>query len=258
MAAPCEQAALDYLARGWSVVPVRPQEKRPLIAWQAYQATRATADEVRAWYARWPQANVAIVTGAVSGLVVLDMDPKHGGEASLSDLERRHGQLPPTVESLSGGGGRHLYFAHPGGHVHNRVGLAPGIDLRADGGVIVAPPSLHPSGAHYAWRAGHAPQDMPLGLLPRWVLWPEASGRPAHPPAYWRELVSAGVGEGSRNSTIASLAGHLLWHGVDADMVTELLLCWNRQRCRPPLPDEEVVRTVASITHLHERGDGAR
>lgn len=252
-----EQAALDYLRRGWSVVPVRAREKRPLIAWQAYQQAPPTEEEVRGWFGRWPQANLAIVTGAVSGLVVLDVDPKHGGDASLSRLEREHGPLPVTVEAVSGGGGRHLYFAHPGGQVHNKVGLAPGIDLRADGGLIVAPPSVHPSGARYAWRARHAPQDLPLALLPRWLL-PDGSaeaGRLGHPLAYWRELIAEGVPQGSRNSTIASLAGHLLWHGVDADVVTELLLCWNRERCRPPLDDEEVVRTVGSIAHLHERGD---
>lgn len=254
-AAACEKAALDYLARGWAVVPVRAREKRPLIPWQSYQQAPATEDEVRAWFGRWPQANVAIVTGAVSGLVVLDVDPKHGGDASLSQLEREHGPLPSTIEAVSGGGGRHLYFAHPGGQVHNKVGLAPGIDLRADGGVIVAPPSIHPSGARYTWRPRHAPQEAPLAPLPRWLLQrqPSDAGRLGHPLAYWRGLIAEGVAEGSRNSAIASLAGHLLWHGVDPDVVTELLLCWNRERCRPPLGDEEVVRTVGSITHLHER-----
>jgi hypothetical protein len=252
----CAQAALDYLRRGWSVVPVRPREKRPLVAWQPYQQAPPTAEEVRAWFVRWPQANVAIVTGAVSGLVVLDVDPKHEGAASLSRLEREHGPLPFTVEAVSGGGGRHLYFAHPGGQVHNRVALAPGIDLRGDGGVIVAPPSVHPSGARYAWRAQHAPQDVPLAPLPRWLLrhGPGESGRMGHPLAYWRGLIAEGVAQGSRNSTIASLAGHLLWHGVDADIVTELLLCWNRARCRPPLDDAEVVRTVESIARRHEQG----
>jgi hypothetical protein len=77
--------------------------------------------------------------------------------------------------------------------------------------------------------------------------------RQGHPPAYWRGVVTEGVPEGRRNSTIASLAGHLLWHEVDPDVVSELLLCWNRQRCRPPLSDEEVLRTVGSITRLHRQ-----
>jgi hypothetical protein len=78
-------------------------------------------------------------------------------------------------------------------------------------------------------------------------------GRLGHPLEYWRRLVTDGVPEGSRNNTIASLAGHLLWHGVDRDVVTELMLTWNRARCRPPLTDVEVVRTVESITRLHRQ-----
>lgn len=252
----CLDAALDYLARGWSVVPVRAREKRPLVAWQPYQQTRPTPAEVRDWFTRWPDANVGIVTGVLSGLVVLDVDPAHGGEQSLARLEREHGPLPVTVEAISGGGGRHLYFAHPGGEVRNRAGLAPGIDLRGDGGLIVAPPSRHPSGRRYTWRAGHAPGECGLAPLPRWLL-PGAAARTGHPLAYWRELVARGVPEGRRNSTLASLAGHLLWHGVDPDVVAELLLCWNRSRCQPPLSDEEVLRTVASITRLHQREEGA-
>lgn len=229
--------------------------KHPLIAWQVYQQRRATAGDVGAWFARWPNANVGIVTGAVSGLVVMDVDPRHGGNESLAELEREHGPRPQMVEAVSGGGGRHLYFAHPGGHVHNRAALAVGIDLRGDEGLIVAPPSIHPSGRHYQWRADHAPNEIAVAPLPGWLLGeitPAGSPR-GHPLAYWRRLISEGVPEGSRNSTIASLAGHLLWHDVDPDVVAELLLCWNRERCRPPLTDEEVVRTVDSIVHLHPR-----
>lgn len=249
----CALAALDYLARGWSVVPVRPRKKSPLIAWQPYQQRHPGFEEVAAWFRKWPGANVGIVTGAISGLVVLDVDPQHGGGESLARLEREHGPLPPTMEAVSGGGGRHLYFAHPGGTVHNRTGLAPGIDLRGDGGLIIAPPSIHPSGRAYCWRPGHGPGERPLAPLPRWLA-AETGSRQGHPITYWRELVRQGVPEGRRNSTLASLAGHLLWHGVDPDVVAELLFCWNRCRCEPPLPDEEVLRTVASITRLHERG----
>ena len=67
--------------------------------------------------------------------------------------------------------------------------------------------------------------------------------------------MSEGVNRGERNNSVASLAGHLLWHGVDPAVVLELLLCWNRVRCRPPLDDEEVARAVLSITRLHEAGD---
>jgi hypothetical protein len=166
----------------------------------------------------------------VSGLVVLDIDPRHGSEASLERLERQHGRLPTTVECRSGGGGRHLYFAHPGGLLRNKVGLAPGIDLRSDGGYVVAPPSLHASGVRYAWARDRRPDMVDLAPLPDWMLRPaiEHSARLGHPTAHWRRLVREGVREGERNNTIASLAGHLLRHRVDAPIVMEVLLCWNR------------------------------
>lgn len=165
-AIPCLDAALAYRRRGWSVIPVEPHAKRPLLAWRAFQTRLASEAEVAVWYRQYPEANVAIVTGALSGLVVLDVDPRHGGEASLAAFESTHGPLPPTLESLTGGGGRHLYFRHPGEHCPNRVGLEPGLDLRGDGGCIVAPPSIHPSGRAYAWREGHGPGERAPATLP--------------------------------------------------------------------------------------------
>jgi hypothetical protein len=249
-------AALGYLSRGWSVIPVRPRSKRPIIAWQRYQEHPPSAELVRHWYERWPDANVAVVTGAVSALVVVDVDPAHGGARSLQRLEAAHGPLPDTLEAVTGGGGRHLYFAHPGSTVHNRVDLAPGIDIRADGGLVVAPPSVHPSGRLYRWATGHGPDEVAPAPLPSWLL---AQAEPAerhaaHPMGYWRRLLAEGVPEGRRNSSIASLAGHLFHHQVDEAVVTELLLAWNRARCRPPLADDEVVRTVQSIARLHRAG----
>jgi len=258
-ASPVEQAALEYLERGWSVIPLRPQDKRPATRWQEYQSRRADRAQVRNWLRRWPDANIGVVTGIVSGLIVVDVDPKHGGDQSLARLEQTHGPLPRTVEAVTGGGGHHLYFSHPGGLIHNMVGLAPGIDLRGDGGYVVAPPSLHASGRCYSWVVGCEPQSMPLAALPGWLLGEVAGAalRASHPLSHWRRLVREGVVQGERNNSIASLAGHLLWHGVDPDVVLELLLCWNAQRCRPPLPEEEVLRTVESITRLHEQRDAA-
>ena len=164
-----EQAALDYLGRGWSVIPIRERAKRPAVAWKAYQSKYVSEETLHEWFQRSPNYNVAIVTGALSKLVVLDVDPRHGGKESLRELEREHGPLPKTMESITGGGGRHVYFSHPGGVVHNRANIQPGIDLRGDGGCIVAPPSVHPSGKPYRWKKGHAPGDVKLARLPDWL-----------------------------------------------------------------------------------------
>ncbi len=252
------RAAVDYVGRGWSVVVLRPRDKFPLIRWEPYQYRVADAAEVNRWFDRWPDANVGIVTGQVSGLVVLDVDPRHGGEESIADWARSGRPLPDTTEAVTGGGGRHLYFRAPAMLLRNRVGLSPGIDLRANGGLVVGPPSIHPSGGRYTWRSGHAPEDFAPAPLPDWLRRMAAGGGQGagHSIGHWRKLVAEGVPEGTRNNTIASLAGHLLWHGVDPDVTLELLLCWNRVRCRPPLDDEEVAGVVASIVKLHEAKDG--
>src|SRR4029453_17561451 len=166
--------------------------------------------EACGWFRQWPEAGIAAVTGPISDLVVVDVDPRHGGDESLEKLEREHGALTKTVECRTGGGGRHLYFTHPGGFIGNKVGLAPGIDIRADGGYVVAPPSLHASGVRYAWVAGRAPESIGIAPLPDWILRQaiEEEPRRGHPIAHWRRLVCEGVPAGERNNTIASLGGH--------------------------------------------------
>jgi hypothetical protein len=172
--------------------------------------------------------------------------------------EARNGPLQATVESATGGGGRHLYYVHPCPAMANRVALLPGVDLRGDGGCIVAPPSVHPNGRRYAWVTGRGPGDVALAPLPPHFGGAGVASRAlGHARGHWRRLVREGIGEGARNNTIASLSGHLLRRGVDADVVCELLLAWNRSHCRPPLADAEVVRVVESIARLHERDAGA-
>jgi hypothetical protein len=163
-------AALTYASRGWSVIPMQPHGKRPIVPWLPFQKRRAAPDEIDAWFRHWPDANVGIVTGHVSGVVVVDVDLRHGGFESLVALEREHDPLPETVVAVTGGGGRHLYFVDPRPALRNRVGLRPGIDLRAEGGCVVAPPSVHPSGLRYVWEAGHEPDALPLAALPIWLL----------------------------------------------------------------------------------------
>ena len=254
--------ACGYLDRGWSVVPVKRRDKTPLVAWRDYQNRLPARREVESWFDRWPDANIGIVTGQISNLVVLDIDPRHGGDESLERLALRFGRLPPTLTSETGGGGRHLYFAAPAepAALPSRVAVAPGIDVRAEGGMVVAPPSVHPSGRRYRWvSCGNACRD--AAPLPRWLvaLIRTGSHQSEHDTGYWRQLVAGGVEQGARNSTIASLAGHLMRCGVDLEVVKEMLVCWNRVRARPPLDDKEVLRTVASIHRTRQRRhDGGR
>ena len=171
-------AALSYAARGWPVFPVA-KDKRPLTPKGFYDAS-ADAAQIRDWFTRFPNAGIGLRTGKPSGLLVVDVDAGSGGHESLAALEAEHGQLPATVESRTGGGGRHLLFAHPGGKVGNRAGIRRGIDIRASGGYIVVPPSDHPSGNRYAWV--NAPGTMALATMPDWLLKLVRREKPAAQP----------------------------------------------------------------------------
>jgi hypothetical protein len=248
-----ERAALAYLDRGWGVIPVESRGKRPLLRWEEFQRRLPLPKEVREWFRRWPNANLGIVTGRISGLAVVDVDPRHGGAEALAALERAYALLPATVEVQTGGGGRHLYFSSSRESLRSRVALAPGVDLRAEGGLVVAPPSIHASGGLYRWELLHPPEKTSVAPLPGWLGSLVRSSSDGHPVGWWRQRVQEPVPEGARNATLASLTGHLLWHGVDPEVALELLLCWNRVRCAPPLSEEEVARTIDSITRTHLR-----
>lgn len=127
--------------------------KHPRVA-GGFKAATVGLDLIRDWWTRWPNASVGIATGAVSGIVVLDIDPKRGGLDSLATLEEKVGPIPMDAAVRTGGDGAHAYLAHSGTRVPSRQNLLPGIDVRGDGGYVVAPPSVHESGQRYAWKEG--------------------------------------------------------------------------------------------------------
>ena len=145
--------ALSYVQRGWSVIPVG-GDKRPRIrSWKPYQERLPTEEEVREWYTHWPDAGVAIVTGRVSRLVVLDVDPRNGGIESLKQLEDEGMlMLLASIASVrTQSGGMHYYFKYPEGRaLKTRPGFLPGLDLKSDGGYCVAPPTTVP-GTDRGW-----------------------------------------------------------------------------------------------------------
>lgn len=179
------------LHMGWSVIPLRQRDKRPAIgSWAEYQRHGPSRELVDGWASRG--CNVGIVTGDVSGLLVLDLD-SHG---ALMEAERLG--LPYTV-AASTAKGRHCYFQHPGGKVKNRAGLFPGADIRADGGFVVGPGSIHPSGRPYEWIA--SPLDSPLAAPPQWLM--DALAPPATPlpPQRPQAPRSASIGQDGGDCT---------------------------------------------------------
>lgn len=193
--------------------------------------------------------NLCAVTGSVSGVFVLDVDPDKGGAESLRHLEKLHGKLPHTWRSLTGGEGTHFIFRHPGYPVKNRTGFHPGLDIRGDGGYIVAPPSVHRSGRTYEWDATAHPDDTQLVDAPSWLLdeIQKDAVHKARPAEEWAKEFQKSLEEGERNSKITSFAGHLLRKHVDPYVTLELLMAFNDARGEPPLEDDEVFNCVQSI-----------
>ncbi len=262
-------AALDYARRGWSVIPLHTLtaggcscRRHECSSAAKHPRTEhglkdAATDEgtIRQWWDEWPDANVGIVAGAESGLVVLDVDPRHGGDESLRRLEEQHGPLPHTPKSRTGGGGQHHVFAHPGRKIKNKVNLAPGLDIRADDGYIVAPPSLHASGQKYEWDVH--PDESPPAPTPHWLLAlieggskkaKPSNGQRSHGDRPYAELVSEPVQEGGRNAALASLAGYLRHVGFGEDIIAPVLETVNQERCNPPLPPVEVAGIARSVS----------
>lgn len=246
-------AALCYTEMGMSVIPLKPRDKRPAIsAWKPYTEKRADANLMNKWFQH--DHNVAIVTGAISGLVVLDADAPD----ALDGLE-----LPDSVEAITGSGGRHLYYKAPSGvTLGNRARLdGRKLDIRAENGYVVCPPSVHPNGTPYRWRQGHAPWEIELAELPATLVRliqthevperdrvkiPEPSGgTPAEPPAdfiakiddpTWDDVASIWNGhrpppdDDSRSGWDYWLAIALARHGVKAAEMARILRAFRRGR----------------------------
>jgi hypothetical protein len=236
---------IAYAELGWPVLPLEERGKRPNGRLVRHGLQNATTDcsVIKGWWRAAPNSNIGIATGR--GLLVLDEDGDIGAD-SRAALERKHGQLPDTPRSVTGGGGGHWYFSVDR-HVANSAGqLAPGLDVRGDGGYVVAAPSVHSSGRTYEWDL--APGDVPIAPAPAWLLrLLEAPRRSGSAPAEkWRLLVT-GVQEGQRNDTAARLCGHLLGKGIDPHVAHELVVAWDAQRNRPPLGRDEITKVCESI-----------
>jgi Bifunctional DNA primase/polymerase, N-terminal/Primase C terminal 1 (PriCT-1) len=251
------EAALSYAEKNcWKVLPlhsIRPggectcgndecdrKGKHPRTQHGLKDASR-DPEQIRKWWSTWPDANVGVATGEDSGIFVLDVDDKRdkAGSRSLQALRDGHLWQEDTRVSVTGNG-KHLLFLHPGVRIKNGVStLGPGLDIRGDGGYIVAPPSLHVSGRHYCWGN----PEKPIANAPDWML--ELLTTQSTPPSVFKERIYE-VGEeipvGQRNQTLFSKASLLRWQGLKHPELTVMLLVLNGEFCVPPLSDEEVIR----------------
>ena len=172
-------AALAYRNLGFSVIPCQPRGKKPYYpalegyqehraSWEIYQKRLPDYDEIESWFTKRPALNLAIVTGRISGVIVLDIDGV-AGKQSFREFIGSDWTFPLYAKT---GKGFHVYFRYPNNAViGNRVGILPGLDIRGDGGYVMADPSVHPSGDRYQWgnpsphRGGRQPGVLPERLL---------------------------------------------------------------------------------------------
>lgn len=231
------EQANEYIDQGWSILPVKPSEKRPYMTnWLQYQHVKATKEMAENWFTSLTGAGVGMVTGRISGVVVLDVESYC--KIPIEELLRRY---PTQMVSRTGSGGYHLFYLYPNDvpKIANRVGIFEGADIRADGGFIVLPPTRHPNGRLYEWVKTGFPGVFPKALL-------DIQSQPKAQGDGWITEALRGVSEGGRNDTCARLAGYFFRKGLNADIVEALLTEWN-ERNDPPLPMREMRTTIKSI-----------
>ena len=232
------QDAIGLARIGWSILPLKPRAKEPLISWRQLQHRKLEEREIVELFERHADANLGVVTGSVSRLLVLDADsPSVVAKLGVSET--------PIAETARG---RHYYFQLPNVRIRSVAGIADGLDVRAEGGYVVAPPSVHPSGARYQWLIP------PKGL-------DSLGADPAAPPAWLWELIRtrrarsrpvreiiSGVPEGERNISAAAVAGKLLGCLPVEDWIVawEALRGWNALN-KPPLDERQLRYTFDCI-----------
>lgn len=253
------KAALAYAEHGYAVFPLHSPDangcdchrkdcaspaKHPRNTNGLTGATTDTA-QVEAWWRMWPHANIGVATGPVSGLVVLDIDPRDGGDAEIRELTVQHGLLPYGLNYETGGGGEHYWFRHPGHKVTSRkLAGQRGIDVKGDGGYVIVPPSAHITGAAYAFFDG-IDVATAVPALPGWLL-----AMLAEKPELPESVVSASlmtIPLGERNAALTREGGALRRRGHSQARIFKFLLDLNDELCQPPLEMREVAQIAASV-----------
>jgi hypothetical protein len=224
-----------------------------MVKWQEYSERLPTVEEIERWWQQYPNAGVGIVTGKVSNLIVLDVDTKKGADAN-----HVYRTYPTDLVVRTGSGGGHFYYQYPhqNGRIPNVVGKKDGkptgYDLRADGGYVVAPPSLHPSGRRYEWlQTGKAPAEATPQLL-KFILPKSELNGGATSTEPWLADALQGVGEGARDDTCARLAGYFLSKGMGEDVVLQQLRNWNDKN-DPPMEEQDLLKTLKSVQRTRAR-----
>lgn len=260
--------ALQYHKSGFSVIPVNPSQqqdkrKKPFVKWIPFQKRQPDPGEIRQWWAKWPSAMVGIVTGKGSGLLVIDCDTPEG-EQAIEEL------LPdslniPTVRTPRGG--KHLYFRMPDENIRDIVGLLPGVDVRAEGGYIIAPPSVNGEGKRYQWTDGLSidevtPPQAPSALIALIKDFAFKGGKggcnvgDGDITNHYKPLqdITYSFKEGRRDETLFHIANCLFKGGCEEPLTSKVLSMLALQ-CEPPFPEKEIAAKIQSAMQRSRRRD---
>lgn len=230
-----KQAALEYAAKGIAIIPLNENEKTPKIkAW----GEKATIDltVINEWWDKWPQANIGMVTGSINGILVLDVDIKEGknGQETLQELENTYGALPETRRHNTPSGGYHLLYNIGSLVVRGSAGkIGAGLDIRCDGGYIVAPPSVIDGRCYEVVNP-----DVEIADTPEWLVKLATEQKTA-------VKAETEVTKGERNNHIFKTAMECKKQGMGYEEAVQVVAEAN-SRCNPPLEQAEVDRTLAS------------
>jgi putative DNA primase/helicase len=261
---------------GWKVFPVhsirgghcsckelncKDAGKHPRTQHGVHDASSDTTT-IERWWIQWPDANIGLATGSPSGVDVLDVDPRSFGDETLWDLERKHGDLPQTVTSLTGGGGAHLYFKHVPGLKNLNGAIGEGLDFKTTGGYVVLPPSQHVSGRPYMWEGASRPNEVPVVDPPGWLFEIARSATTSTTASGVPKVIQPRIPDGQRHKVLTSLAGTLRRRGLDGDEIFASLQAVNVRRGDPALPETKVRQIANGISRYEpaaplEMGNGS-
>lgn len=236
--------ALEYANQGFAVFPLSPKDKYPIYS-GGFKIATTNPEQIGKWWRRNPDANIGIATGAASGgLVIIDLDVDDdkgiNGFETMRDWERSHGDLPDTANTITGRGGYHLFF-RSNEPIKNRVGILPGVDVRGDGGYIVAPPSIHPNGKPYEWE--QSIDEFGIASVNDTVRAFLASGDTGDNSEF---VVPDEIPAGSRNDTLFKMACSLQARKYSDEAIRALVEAENNVRCSPPLEADEIDKIIES------------
>lgn len=255
--------ALYYASLGWPVFPLHTPitsggcscknkecshiGKHPRTP-NGFKDATTDPEKIKQWWEQWPDANIAIRTGSISKLLVLDIDPRHDGDNSINELSADGFKMPSTPMVMTGGSGWHYYFELPDGVIIKlSANFRPGIDIRCESGYVVAPPSNHSSGKNYEWEIETGIDDVPLATAPDWLLKELTKNQNTSSKIISTSSSSEKIPEGRRNSTLTSLAGSMRVKGFSQKAIFEALLVTNQEKCISPLGEPEIQRIAHSI-----------